>query len=63
MSLWMQRKIVVAIDETCRIYNEIMPSMEKSEQRLEEVILKTHTKIIRSIKIRKFEKLLAVVDP
>ena len=63
MNLRMQREVVVGIDEACRIYNETTPSLERSEQGLGEVISKTHTKIIKSIRIKEFEKLLAVADP
>ena len=59
----MQYEVVLAIDEACRIYNETTPSVEKSEQRLGEVISKIHTKIIKNIRTREFEKLLAVADP
>ena len=57
MYLCMQCEVVVAIDEACRIYNETTPSVERSEQGLGEVISKTHTKIIKSIRTREFEKL------
>ena len=63
MYLCMQREVVVAIEEAYKIYNETMPSFERFEQRLGEVISKTHTKIIKSIRFREFEKLLAVADP
>jgi hypothetical protein len=59
----MQREVVVGIDEACRIYNETTPSVERSKQGLGEVILKTHTKIIKSIRTKEFEKLLIVADP
>ena len=63
MNLRMQREVVVGIDEALRIYNETTPSLEKSEQGLGEVISKTHTKIIKSIRTKEFEKLFAVADP
>ena len=63
MYLCMQCEVVVAIDEACKIYNETMPSVDRSEQRLREVISKKYTKIIRSIKTKEFEKLLAVASP
>jgi hypothetical protein len=59
----MKREVVVGIDEACRIYNETTPSVERSEQGLGEVISKTHTKIIKSIRTKEFEKLFAVADP
>jgi hypothetical protein len=59
----MQHEIVVAIDEACKIYNETTPFVKNSEQLLGEVISKTHTKIIKSIRTREFEKLLVVADP
>jgi hypothetical protein len=58
----MQREVIVGIDEACKIYNETTPSMKRSKQGLGEVISKTHTKIIKSIRIKKFKKLLAVAD-
>ena len=61
--LCMQREVVVDIDEAYRIYNETTPSVERSEQGLGEVISKTHTKIIKNIRTKEFEKLLAVADP
>ena len=63
MNLRMQREVVVGIDEALRIYNETTPSLEKSEQGLGEVISKTHTKIIKSIRTKEFEKLLVVANP
>lgn len=62
MYLCMQRKVVVAIDEACRIYNETTPSVERSKQGLREVISKTCTKIIKNIRTKEFEKLLAIAD-
>ena len=49
MYLCMQREVVVAIDEACRINNETTPSVERLEQRLGEIISKTHTNIIKNI--------------
>ena len=57
-----QREVIVAIDVACRIHNEITFSMERFELGLEEVISKTHIKIIKSIKTIDFEKLLVVVN-
>jgi hypothetical protein len=37
--------------------------VERSEQGLREVISKTHTKIIKNIRTKEFEKLLAVSYP
>jgi len=58
----MQREVIVGIDETCRIYSKITPSMKKSDKGLKKIISKTHRKIIKNIRTKEFDKLLAVAD-
>lgn len=60
---YLQREVVAAADEASRLYKEKNPIKKQSTKGEWEEMTKAIASIVRSVRKKEFDKLLAVSDP
>ncbi len=60
---YLQREVVAAADEASRLYKEKTPIRKQSAKGEWEEMTKATASIVRSVRKKEFDKLLAVSDP